>query len=302
MIEAKNIPTLTVFTPTYNRAYCLHQCYESLLRQTSYDFEWLIIDDGSNDNTRELVYNWINETSKFTIRYLYKINGGMHTAHNLAYENIYTELNICIDSDDYMPDNAVEKILKFWEKEGNDRYAGIIGLDATFDGKIIGTRFNNNIKNTTLSDFYAKGGKGDKKLVYRTELMKKYPPYPTFNGEKYVGLNYKYILCDQEYELLTLNEVLCYVEYQDNGSSRNMFKQYLKNPKGFAFLRKVNMKYSLSNKRKFIICIHYVSSSIISKNKYFIKESPKKVFTILAIPFGILLTLYIYFYNFMKNK
>ena len=112
-------------------------------------------------------------------------------------------------------------------------------------------------------------------------------------GEKYVGLNYKYLLCDQEYELLVMDEILCNVEYQADGSSANMFRQYLNNPKGFAFLRTVYMKYDKTFKRKFMNCIHYVSSSIISKNKKFLKESPEKGLTILAIPFGIALTFYI---------
>ena len=131
-------PTLTIFTPTFNRAYTLHKCYESLTRQTSNDFEWLIIDDGSTDNTKELVESWINE-NKVRIHYFYQENQGMHGAHNTAYEQIDTELNVCIDSDDYMPDDAVEKIVSFWKKFGSNKYAGLVGLDATQDGKIIGT-------------------------------------------------------------------------------------------------------------------------------------------------------------------
>ena len=97
--------TLTVFTPTYNRAYILQRCYESLVRQTSKDFIWLIIDDGSTDNTKSLVDQWIKEKNEFEIKYVYKENGGMHTGHNKAYELIDTELKVCIDSDDFMPDN-----------------------------------------------------------------------------------------------------------------------------------------------------------------------------------------------------
>ena len=107
---------LTVFTPTYNRAYTLHKCYESLRRQTNKGFVWLIIDDGSTDNTKELVDSWLKNDNGFEIRYAYKENGGMHTGHNKAYELIDTELNVCIDSDDYMPDDAVEGILSL-EKE-----------------------------------------------------------------------------------------------------------------------------------------------------------------------------------------
>lgn len=294
--------TLTIFTPAYNRAHTLHRCYDSLKKQSCKDFIWLIVDDGSTDNTAALVKEWQNIDNGFEIKYIYKQNGGMHTAHNTAYENIDTELNVCIDSDDYLADDAAKKIIEFWKENGSNKYAGIVGLDADFNNNIIGNEFNKNIKSTTLSGYYRNGGKGDKKLVYRTDLMKKYPPYPVFEGEKYVSLGYKYLLCDQDYELLVLNEVLCNVEYQEDGSSMNMFKQYLKNPKGFAFIRKVDMKYNKTILENFKSCIHYVSSSIISRNRKFIKESPKRFLTICAIPFGIVFTAYIKYKanSFMK--
>lgn len=292
-INTTNKPTLTIFTPAYNRAYSLHLCYESLLKQSCKDFKWLIVDDGSTDNTKDLVELWQKNDNGFEIQYEYKENGGMHTAHNRAYQLIDTELNVCIDSDDYVADEAVKKIIEFWKEYGSNQYAGIVGLDATFNNKIIGNKFPNDLKSTTLSGYYNKGGKGDKKLVYRTDVMKSYPEYPVFEGEKYVSLGYKYLLCDQDYELLVLNEVLCNVEYQTDGSSMNMYKQYLKNPKGFAFMRKVDMKYNTSFKRNLKTCIHYVSSSLISHNKNYITESPKKFMTIMVIPLGYLLTYYI---------
>lgn len=280
--------TLTIFTPVYNRAYTIGRTYESLCQQTCQDFEWLVIDDGSSDNTRELVEGWIKE-NKIPIRYIYQENQGMHGAHNTAYRNIYTELNTCIDSDDYMPDNAVEKIISFWDRYGSDKYAGFAGLDKVDGGNIIGTVFPNDMKETTLLGYYEHGGLGDKKLVYRTDVITKYPEYPIFDGEKYVGLAYKYYLIDQDYLLLTCNDVLCIVEYQVDGSSMNMYKQYWNNPKGFAFYRKIRMQLVFSYKRKFIECMHYVSSSIIIRNGSFIKESPCKWMTLLAIPGGVLL-------------
>lgn len=282
--------TLTIFTPAYNRAHTLGRTYESLLRQTCDDFEWLIVDDGSKDSTKELVEGWMQE-GKISIRYIYQQNQGMHGAHNTAYRNIHTELNTCIDSDDYMPDDAVETIVNFWKANGSDKYAGIIGLDCTENGNIIGTSFPKEVKETTLSSFYAKGGKGDKKLVYRTEIIKQYPEYPIFEGEKYVSLGYKYLLIDQDYTLLSLNKPLVVVEYQQDGSSMNMYRQYWNNPKGFAFIRKVDMKLCGSLKRKFESCIHYVSSSIRAKNTRFIAESPLPVLTVLAIVPGCLLYL-----------
>lgn len=281
-------PRITVFTPAYNRAHTLPRTYESLKKQSNKNFIWLIIDDGSTDNTKELVEQWIHENNEFEIQYIYKKNGGMHTAHNVAYEHIYTELNVCIDSDDCLADEAIEKILTFWDCHNHENYAGIIGLDSDFNGNIIGKDFEN-LKETTLSGYYNAGGKGDKKLVYRTDIIKRYPKYPVFEGEKYVGLNYKYILIDQDYKLLVLNDVLCNVEYQEDGSSSSMWKQYYNNPQGFAFLRKFYMQYNTSFKRNIMDAIHYVSSSKLAGNRHYIQESPKKLLTILVIPFGIVL-------------
>lgn len=291
-------PTLTIFTPAYNRAHTIELCYESLLRQTSPDFKWLIIDDGSSDSTGELVKEWIAE-GKINIEYHYQENQGMHGAHNTAYRLINTELNVCIDSDDYLADNAVELIVNKWKKDGSEKYAGIIGLDARFDGTVIGTGFTG--EHTTLSGFYMNGGRGDKKLVYRTSVIKSVPEYPIFEGEKYVGLGYKYQLVDLKYELLTMNEIFCYVDYQADGSSMNMYRQYFRNPQGFAFIRKESMKHHPSPKRRFVEAIHYVSSSIISRNTGFISESPRKGITVLAMPFGGLLYLYLLF-QYKRNK
>lgn len=287
------MPVLTVFTPAYNRDYSIHLCYESLCRQTCKDFLWLVVDDGSTDTTATLIKHWQKEDNGFEIRYIYKENGGMHTAHNTAYENIDTELNVCIDSDDYMPDDAVEKIIKCWKEKGSEEVAGIIALDSTTDGKVIGTELPKDRERISTSEFYRQGGKGDKKFIYRTDIINKYPPYPVFEGEKYVSLGYKYNLCAEEYEMIILNESVCIVEYQLDGSSTNMFRQYINNPKGFAFIRKEQMLLAKSFSEKFRACIHYVSSSIISKNKSFLKESPEKFLTVLAVPFGVALTVLI---------
>lgn len=284
---------LTVFTPTYNRAHTLTRTYESLKNQSCKEFMWLIVDDGSQDNTREMVHEWQAQENGFEIEYIYKENGGMHTAHNTAYENIHTQLNTCIDSDDCLAEDAVAKLKNKWLQIKDKNYAGIVGLDADLNGKVIGKKFPDGLKETTLTGYYAAGGSGDKKLVYRTDVVRKYPKYPEFAGEKYVGLNYLYLLIDQDYKLAVLNEVLCNVEYQPDGSSGTMLKQYRNNPKGFAFLRRVYMQYPTSKKRLFIDCIHYVSSCIFSGEKHIFRTSPKKAWTALALPFGCLLNLYI---------
>ena len=141
------MPFLTVFTPAYNRAHTLPRTYESLKAQSCKDFIWLIVDDGSSDHTDQLVKEWMENEKEFEIQYIYKPNGGMHTAHNTAYENIHTELNVCIDSDDKMAPDAVRKIKETWEKiRGDERYGGIIALDSDFNGNIIGKGFPDGMK------------------------------------------------------------------------------------------------------------------------------------------------------------
>lgn len=284
---------LTIFTPAYNRAHTLPRTYESLLAQDCKDFVWLVIDDGSQDNTAELIHGWQAQENGFEIQYIYKENGGMHTAHNTAYEHITTELNTCIDSDDKLAPGAVSKIKTAWESVRNKGYAGLIALDADFAGNIIGKGFPADLRETTLGGYYASGGAGDKKLIYRTDVINSVPPYPVFDGEKYVGLVYKYTLIDQQYKLSVLDEVVCEVEYQADGSTGTMWRQYLNNPRGFAFLRKTAMQYPTSTKRLILDCIHYCSSSQISKNKEYIKESPRKLLTVLCTPAGWALTSYI---------
>ena len=285
---------LTVFTPTYNRANTLPRTYASLKKQDCKDFVWLIVDDGSSDNTGELVGEWIDTEKEFKICYVYKENGGMHSAHNVAYQNIDTELNVCIDSDDELSEGAVRKILNKWEEIKGQNYAGIIALDRDMNtGKVIGKGFPEELKETTVSGYYAAGGSGDKKLIYRTDIINQYPQYPLFEGEKYVSLAYKYLLIDQDYKMAVLNEIVCNVEYQADGSSNSMYRQYLKNPKGFAFWRIMKMKYDTTFKRRVIDCIHYCSSAQIGKIKDYIKDSPYPLLTVVCTPAGRILTAYI---------
>lgn len=284
---------LTIFTPTFNRAHTLPRAFEALKKQSDKRFVWLIVDDGSTDNTREVVEDFQKEDCGFKIEYVHKENGGMHTAHNLAYKLIKTELNTCIDSDDTIGDEAVGKILDFWEKNGSDEFAGIVGFDTDFEGNVIGSRFPEDLKKTTLGAYYKNGGSGDKKLVYRTDVVKKYPPYPEYEGEKLVPLGSLYTLIDEDYELLVLDEALCRVEYQPDGSGASIFRQYRQSPRGFMYARIIRMKYAASFKGKASGAIHYISSCIFAREKHFLKKSPKKLLTVLMIPFGVLLNIYI---------
>ncbi|MDQ8738350.1 glycosyltransferase family 2 protein [Paenibacillus sp. LHD-38] len=285
-----NHTLLTIFTPSYNRAYILENCYKSLIRQTNSDFIWLIVDDGSTDNTKELVESWIKE-EKISIRYKWQENQGMHGAHNTAYNLIDTELCMCCDSDDYLADDAIEKVLNYWDKFGSNEYSGMIGLDAYPDGSLISQKLN--MKETTTYDIRQNLRLNcDYKLVFRSELLKN-DPIPLFSDEKYVPLDCKYYKIDLKYKMLVFNEVLCFVEYLPDGGTQNIIIQFRKNPKGFAYFRKEVLKMKGSFKVKFRNAVHYVSSSIISRNKRFLLESPAKSITLLALPFGLLLYLFI---------
>ena len=291
--------TLTVFTPAYNRAHTIRRTYESLCRQTCKDFEWLIIDDGSSDNTRELVEEW-KKDNKIPIRYIYQENQGMHGAHNTAYRNIHTELNTCIDSDDWMPDDAVEKIVNIWKKEGNPGLSGLVGLDVIEDGSVIGTRFPENRKTIKVGKFYEEGGTGDKKLVYRTDVINGTPDYPIYEGERYFGLAYKYLLVEEKYEMLVVNHPLVVVEYQQDGSSYSMYRQYWNNPNGWMFYRKFEMDHTTSFLRKLKLSIHYVSSCIRARQFGKILDNSQPFLTLLLFPIGIAFyfyTKYKVFYN-----
>lgn len=286
--------TLTIFTPTYNRSYCLDILYKSLCSQTNQDFIWMLIDDGSSDNTHKLIQTWKAE-NKIDITYIYKENGGMHTGHNAAYNNIKTPINTCIDSDDSMPIDAVENIINAYKEiKDNPKIAGIIGLDIFKTNEIVGKKFPENLKFSTLTDIYEKHKiTGDKKLVLKTEVVNLYPRYPEYEGEKFVPLGILYLMIDQNYQLKCLNQPLCIVEYLEDGSTRNIFKQYQKHPKGFRYSRTIELKHYKKIKTHIIKCLHFISSTLFIKDFNFFKNNPKKVLTFVILPFGVLFHLYI---------
>lgn len=289
--------TLTVFTPTYNRADLLTRCYESMKRQTNQTFIWMIIDDGSSDNTKELVKKWSQEEHNFLLEYYYKENGGLHTAYNEAIAHIETPLCVCIDSDDFMPDNAVEVILDFWDKYGSEEYAGIVGLDFDTQGNVIGDKLPQQ-KAINLIDLLV--GRysihnGDRTNVVRTELYKKYAPMKIFPGEKNFNPHYMHLQISQEYDFLVLNDNLRFVEYQPCGMSASMLTQYKNSPNSFAETRKLYLSFENTTwKFRFRHAIHYVSSCLLAgKPSNILKETPRKLVSLLAIPFGVVLSIYI---------
>lgn len=287
---------LTVFTPTYNRAHTLTRLYESLCSQSCQNFEWLVVDDGSTDSTEELVAGFAGE-GRIPIRYIYKENGGLHTAYNTAYANIETELCVCIDSDDYMPDNAVELIVNKWQNEGSDRCAGIIGLDFYADSKQpIGGLFPAGLKECYLLDLFTKRIHiGDTKQAMRTELMKRVAPQTGFGGEKNFNPIYMLLQVCDDYPLLVLNENLCFVDYQPSDSmSANIYRQYADSPRSFAKLRALEMGLKRNDaKNRFRSAVHYVSSCLLSKDWRALIHPQHRLKTFLALVPGYLWYLYI---------
>jgi glycosyltransferase involved in cell wall biosynthesis len=253
----------------------------------------MIIDDGSTDSTQQLVQSWVAD-KKIDIHYHLQENKGMVGAHNTAHYLMETELCVCMDSDDYMPDNAIERILLLWQQHGYPESAGIVGLDSFSDGKIVGTQFPENIKECKFSELYVNYKvSGDKKFVHNRNVFNRYLPYPFFDGEKFPITSYLYLFIEQKHKLLLFNEVFCIVEYMPDGLSMNLFNQYKQSPKSFAFYRIAKMRFALNYKERFQNAIHYVSSSIMARNSAYLKESPFKITTLLATPFGIALYFYL---------
>ena len=284
---------LTVFTPAYNRAHTIGRTYESLCRQSNKNFKWVVVDDGSTDDTGKLVKQW-QVDGNIPIEYYKKKNGGMASAHNEAYKHIDTLLAVCIDSDDWMPDNGVEIIISKWEQDGSNRFAGIIGLDVFEDGKVVGAPFPNSLQHCMVRDL-AKRYKavGDKKYVYVVDIIKNYLPFIEVEGEKHGGVNYLYQVIDLDYEMLCDNRPYCVVEYQTDGLSANLFNQYIRNPKTYSKIREVLMTTLTDKDDIFRHAIHYVSCSIFAKDFSLLWKTKHKLYVWPAIPFGVLFNLYV---------
>lgn len=291
--------SLTVFTPAYNRAHTLGRTYESLCRQTCKDFKWLVIDDGSTDNTRELVAQWMSRDNGFEIKYVWKENGGLHTGYNKAIEIADTELIVCIDSDDWMPDDAVEKILNCWKEKGSRDVAGIIGLDFLLDGKPLGGYFPNIEICHRFELTFKYNHMEDCKEVYRLCLLKEVYPIPTYNNEKNFNPSFLMKQIDLKYKWIILNENLCFVDYQLDGMANAIFKQFLNSPNSFAAQRINNIMRPSPFKYKFTQYVHLASSAIISGNYSWLNKAQNPILSYLCLPLGGLLTLYI---KYKANK
>ena len=225
---------ITVFTPTYNRGYILSKLYDSLCKQSYNDFEWLVVDDGSGDNTEELVSEWINRR-QIPIRYYKKENGGKHSAINMGVKLAQGQYFIIVDSDDYLCDDALLQISNYFEKEdvNINIYAGIAGTKITTDGKLIGTMFQNkDYVDCTSLERNENKIRGDKAEVFFVELLKRYP-FPEFEGERFINeaVVWNRIARDG-YKIRWFNIPFIVCEYRDDGLTSQKGKLQKKNPKG----------------------------------------------------------------------
>lgn len=226
---------ITIFTPTYNRAYILNQLYQSLCRQSSQDFEWLIVDDGSNDQTRELVDSFIEE-QKIVIRYFYQKNGGKHRAINYGVQKAQGKLFFIVDSDDFLTLDAVETIKNEWnEITDKSLYAGLclrkihIKNDETFGKKFPLQKFDSN----SLDLAFTLGIIGDKAIIFQTHVLEQYP-FPELSGERFVpeALIW-YRIAHSGLLLRCIDKGIYRCEYLPDGLSKNFRSNLKNNPRGF---------------------------------------------------------------------
>jgi glycosyltransferase involved in cell wall biosynthesis len=279
---------LTVFTPTYNRGYILHRCYESLKNQTSKQFVWIIVDDGSTDNTYEIVNEWIKE-GEIEIRYYQKPNGGKSSAHNMGVDQTTTHLFVCVDSDDYLTDDAIMKVIEFWNENNDNKAAGVVALKGDIIGNPLGTCLPKEVVRSTLYDLYNRHGhKGDAMLIYRSEILKQYP-FPQIDGEKFVPEAYLYDQVDANYDLLLLNEVLYKCEYLQDGYTHSFKKVILQNPKGYSLFYAHRMTIAHNFYLKYRSAALYILGNLLAGNLNVLKHAPRKFMTIAAFPAGLLI-------------
>ena len=294
-------PLVTVFTPTYNREHLLTRSYEAMKRQSIHDFVWLIVDDGSTDNTKEMVENWIRENNLFEIVYVYKENGGLQSGYVEALKHIDTELCFCVDSDDYLCDTAIEQIYHFWNNYGSYKYAGFVALDMFSDETILGGKFKGfeNGDEIDLIDIDIRKKitrpMNDRMLIIRTEIYNTANPAKRYSNERTINATYLHLQIAKEWKFLVYNKPICIVEYQEGGRSdmRHRLKDYCKVPNTYADWRIFKLGFKdLPFKDKCVQNIHYIAECIMAKREM-IKDSPTKALTLVLLPMGVVFFLYL---------
>ena len=264
---------ITLFTPTYNRAHLLSRLYNSILMQDVIDVEWLIVDDGSIDDTEALIENFQKE-SIINIRYYKKSNGGKHTAINFGLQNAKGELFFIIDSDDVLAENALKNIKKHYQSiKNNNNICGIVGLSQYIDKQeIVGDFFLRDGWEVSFADIYLKYHlKGDKSVAFKTAVLQQYP-FPEKQGVRFVFEAVVWHEMSKKYNVLALNMIVQFVEYQKSGVSDSSFKKWYIQSLAFSFFHLIkNKTYPLLKypHHFFWNYIHLAINSLLSGESYY---------------------------------
>ena len=290
---SKNVK-ISILTPTYNRAELLKNLYDSILKNTRFglDIEWLIMDDGSTDETKEVVQNFQKD---FEIKYFYQENQGKMVAINKLVEYATGDYIMDCDSDDYFTDNAFKIMKEAIEINQNEKdIYGLCFLKFDQNGNNMGNNFKN--KKTTMFDLYFKEGEtGEKAILFKSEIRKKYK-HELEHGEKFVTEARMYHQIDEKYKLICINEPIMICEYQDKGYTKNIIKQFKENPFGyykyFEEILQRDFKGVTFNKRLYAIK-HYILFCYLTKSKKNLSKirniENKILFSILYLP-GMVMT------------
>ena len=246
---------ITVFTPTYNRAYIIENLYRSLQRQTCMDFEWLVVDDGSADNTAELFAAWQKEERTFSIRYYRQENGGKHRAINRGLELAQGELFFTVDSDDYLTDDALEKLL-LWSASlpVEEKYCGFAGNLGTSPTETPNRIFSEGFYEGTALDRYGMVD-GERAMVFFTDIHRNYP-YPEFPGERFMteAVTWNRMAADG-YKMRFFNDIIWIYEYRDDGLTKAGSNMFLCNPRGYGLWLREKTDYQSGRiKEKLKMC------------------------------------------------
>ena len=235
---------ITIVTPTYNRYIELQRLYKSLCEQTCKEFIWIIIDDGSTDNTDKLV-DVFQKKSDFLIKYIYQENAGKHVAYNTALDTMGIDgYHIVVDSDDWLAIDAVENILQDLEKSSNKE----IGIVYPKYGRDSNPQWlSDNVKYVSIPDIKLKYGLSIETAIVIKNLFIGQLRLPSFEGEKFLSEEIFYIMLSEFGKFLPLNRRIYFFEYLEHGLTNNLFHLWKKNPKSTYLLFKERKKYILQN-------------------------------------------------------
>lgn len=285
---------LTIITPTYNRADCLKDCWNSLCAQTVPDFQWLIVDDGSTDDTADVVKELQEHTTAFQIDYLKKPNGGKHTALNYSHQSISGAYVVILDSDDTLTPGAVETILAKWSLFENDANVGrIIFLKGfTVDEPICHVTHPGIPVDTLIEPRIGTAGR-DCCDTFRSELFTKYR-FPEFEGEKFIGEGAAFFPMELESKGVYFNDVIYLCSYREDGLTKAGRKMRIANPLGGMFNSKTYMHPRLPLKtriKKGTLYSCYAKFAGVSFGKL-LRENPYKFLTLITFIPGSALAAY----------